>query len=349
MQLCNKVNEFMENDPPPDFEKIPVSLAEHIVTCHECQKLVSFFQSLTKDKKIQHLSEKEVGEFMKVFQKRALAVSKKNNSEVHPKKSINSFFSFKFGFAFAVVILLLMFGFSFLFRQPSAIKTNKALEFATIKGNATIVSSENIAKTDSQDFLQALSTEERIAFDSKATNVEVAYKNGGKVFLTGIGRMKVLKDGLNVEHGKFNAKFKNLQGIMKVRVPCAILAIRGTEIKFNIQRSSSEISLIEGAADLIPNDSSVKPIRLETGKRVSLKNNTWVCLLSPKKQVPVEKSVEKNTKKPTKVVIENKAKNIANTDSSPVEEIVNLDSETEEIDEEVSEAKDITGREGFDF
>jgi len=148
--------------------------------------------------------------------------------------------------------------------------------FASLKGGVEVVlpdgKLERVISGSERDIAQ----DTDIKFAAESEPVEIKYKNGGKVFLSGNGQMKVLQNGLNVETGKFNARFKKLDGIMKVRVPCAVLAIRGTEIQFDIHPTSSEILLVEGAADLIPDIASQTTMRLKTGKRVRLTENTWV-------------------------------------------------------------------------
>lgn len=286
MKLCNKVNEFLEMDPPPDLTKIPVSLSEHINSCPDCRQLVTYFRDLSRDKGFRSLSASETGEFMKTFQKSALAESQRPDSRSMTKMSTPFWMNLKWAFALAAFILVLFLGSSLLFRKASVPLPPETSSFAFIKGSATILSAGGKGESIALISEQALSQESAIKFNTSSEPVELKYQNGGKVFLTGIGQMKVLKDGLNVETGKFNAKFKNLAGVMKVRVPCAVLAIRGTEIQFDIQPAIAEIILVEGAADLIPDDTLLQTIRLETGKRVVLANNIWTSYKPELQSIP---------------------------------------------------------------
>jgi hypothetical protein len=292
MKLCNKVNEFLEMDPPPDLTKIPVSLSEHINSCPDCRQLVTYFRDLPRDNGFRSLSASETGEFMKTFQKNALAEPQRSDPRNMTKMSTPFWMNLKWAFALTAFILVLFLGSSLLFRQSPVPLSPETSSFAVIKGSVTILSAGGKGESIALISEQALSQESAIKFNASSEPVELKYQNGGKVFLTGIGQMKVLKDGLNVETGKFNAKFKNLEGIMKVRVPCAVLAIRGTEIQFDIQPSRSEILLVEGAADLIPDNASQTTIRLQTGKRVRLTENTWVYAEPAPRVVPEEKPVK---------------------------------------------------------
>jgi len=280
------VNEWLEQDPPPDLTKIPGSLADHISICQSCCKTVGFFRNFSQDKNLAGLSLRETGEFMKSFQNKALANSKTSDSRALPKASIFAWLDMKWSLALAMVVLLLVIGFSLFFKQTSVSVTEEVLSFAVLKGKATILSTDGKGAIVASNAEQVLVQEAGIKFDSDSEPVEIQYKNGGKVFLTGLGQMKVLKDGINVETGKFNAKFKNLGGVLKVRVPCAVLAIRGTEIQFDIHPPTAEILLVEGAADLIPENTLLKTIRLERGKRVILANNTWALPKSELQNIP---------------------------------------------------------------
>ncbi|OGK12278.1 MAG: hypothetical protein A2W80_04600 [Candidatus Riflebacteria bacterium GWC2_50_8] len=286
MKLCNKVNEFLEKDPPPDLTKIPVSLSEHINSCPDCRQLVTYFRDLPRDKGFRSLSASETGEFMKTFQKSALAESQRPDSRNITKMSTPFWLNLKWAFALIAFILVLFLGSSRLFRQTPISLPPEVHSFAVLNGAATILSADGKGESIALASEQSLTQETEIKFTTSSKPVELKYQNGGKVFLTGIGQMKVLKDGLNVETGKFNAKFKNLAGVMKVRVPCAVLAIRGTEIQFDIQPATADILLVEGAADLIPDDTSLQAIRLETGKRVVLANNIWTSSKPESQSIP---------------------------------------------------------------
>jgi len=275
MELCNRVNEWLEQDPPPDMTKIPDSLADHIKTCSNCSETVDFFRNCAKIRNITCLSKQETGEFMKSFQKEALVNSQKSSSEALSMSSIFDWLNMKRSFALGMTILLLIVVFFWFFNQASVSVKEKAPSFASLNGNVTIISTDGKGEQVASNVEQVLVKEERIEFDANSEPVEIKYQNGGKVFLTGSGKMKVLKNGLNVENGKFNADFKNLSGVLKVRVPCAVLAVRGTEIHFDIHPPAAEIMLVEGAVDLIPDDTSRQTIQLETGKRVVLSGNIW--------------------------------------------------------------------------
>ncbi|NCB38744.1 MAG: hypothetical protein EOM80_08240 [Erysipelotrichia bacterium] len=293
MDLCEKVNEFLEKDPPPDLTRIPDSLADHIRTCTVCSKTLGYFRDLAKDDNLRPLSLAETGDFMAQFQKNALA----NSRDTIPGKSSNEASLPWLNLKWALVILLFLVFTAgiWLFRhsQPGSSTNEEIQAFAVIKGKVTVLASSGSAEVSELNGERSLTSETEVKFSEGTDAVEIAYNNGGKVFLTGVAQMKVLKDGLNVETGKFNARFKNLAGAMKVRVPCAVLAIRGTEIAFDIHPpSDARITLLEGAVDLIPDNTSLPTIQLEKGKQVVLTSNVWTFdkpeLHEPRKETPLE-------------------------------------------------------------
>lgn len=352
--LCNKVNEYLEKDPSPDLNKIPDFIKDHVKTCHDCNSLVSYFRGLAMDKNLKPLANKETEEFMKSFEQKAIA-----NSQ---KPALRSFWSgISWAYALPAFILLLLIGFYMSSGQKSPLPPAEVHSFAMLKGKATIIVSDGKSDTVTSTFEQVLTQDTGIEFAVNSEPVEIKYNNGGKVFLTGTGQMKVLKGGLNVTTGKFNARFKNLEGIMKVRVPCAVLAIRGTEIQFDIQPLRAEIMLVAGAADLIPDNALQTTIRLEAGKRVRLAENTWVNAEPAPRVVPEDKPVKQL---PAPVASESRIQLPDDTDRSGEEQMLDTDGEpeTETDDEGITEEAgsesmsheapeddepDFIGREGF--
>ena len=104
MDLCEKVNEFLEKDPPPDLTRIPDSLADHIRTCTVCSKTLGYFRDLAKDDNLRPLSLAETGDFMAQFQKNALA----NSRDTIPGKSSNEASLPWLNLKWALVILLFL-------------------------------------------------------------------------------------------------------------------------------------------------------------------------------------------------------------------------------------------------
>jgi len=275
MDLCNSVNEWLEQDPAPDLKKIPGPLSRHIESCPACRNTVGFFRNLALDKNVPCFSTSETGEFMKQLQAKILSTSQERGSQTLPEAHILSWPTMRWACAGALIILLLVIGSVRFFKAPPSVKSEEVQSFAVLKGKATLVSPAGKEMSPALGSEQNITQETEIKFNSSPESVEVQYQNGGKVYLTGIGQMKIQKDTIDVENGKFNARFKNLAGILKVRVPCAVLAIRGTEIEFDIQPLRGEILLVEGAVDMTPDNPSQKPFKLRKGKKVLFANNTW--------------------------------------------------------------------------
>jgi hypothetical protein len=245
------------------------------------------------DNSLKPLTMKETGEFMKSFQQKASAYSQKTVSQSSSTVFDRFWASMSWTYALATFVVLFLIGAYQFYGQKSPLPSGEVPVFASLKGGVEVILPDGKLERVIADSEQAIAHDTDIKFAADSEPVEIKYKNGGKVFLKGNGQMKVLKDGLNVETGKFNARFKNLAGIMKVRVPCAVLAIRGTEIQFDIHKTRSEILLVEGAADLIPDNASQTTMRLETGKRVRLTESAWIYANPAPPVVPEVKPVDK--------------------------------------------------------
>jgi len=269
------VNEWLEQEPPPDVKNIPDSLMKHIKTCPGCRETVGYFCNLAQDGLFPRLSPTETGEFMKKFEKNALADSP--SPDPQPCSPAGGFFGpvIKWACAGAFILLLCVIGSSWLLRPVSPGTTQEAGLVAVLRGNATLRSPDGKMEAAGTAVEHALAGETGFAFDEKSGPVELQYRAGGNVYLTGLGEIQVQKDGFRVDKGAFTARFKNLNGVMKVRVPCAVLGVRGTTIRFVIQPPLMEIQLIEGAVDLIPDEVSAKTIRLTVGMLVRLSGQRW--------------------------------------------------------------------------
>ncbi len=278
MERCNKVNEWLEQDPPPDMEKIPGFLAEHMKGCPECNQTVGFIRGLTRDRDLPSLSPSETAEFVDQFRMKA----RESDPALCPDRLSDwarAFWPrFHWVLAGAICFFLLAIGFSRIFRPASPPVSGESPPFAVLRGKAVLLSSSGSLESVGSGSEQGIFKETGMSFDSPADPVELRYRSGGEVLLSGQGRMKVADRELTVEAGKFLARFRNLGGVMKIRVPFAVIGIRGTEIRFDIHLPEARLLLVEGAADLIPDKGAGKSCSLEKGREISLSDGEWKTL-----------------------------------------------------------------------
>lgn len=267
MKSCNRVNEWLEQEPPPDVKTIPATIAEHLETCPACRETVAYFRDLAMDDQFPRLSLRETGEFMQKFEKNALAASPSPEPSLRSPAKTASWPFMTWAAAGAFVLLLLVFG----------VNRNHGV-VAVLRGNVALRSADGKTANVGVAKEQGLAQDAGFTFDEKSGPVEMQFREGGNVSLTGLGEIQVQKDGFRVDKGEFDANFKNLRGVMKVRVPCAVLGVRGTIIRFVIRPPLVMIQLIEGSADLIPDDVAAKPIRFTVGVFLRLSGRTWTVV-----------------------------------------------------------------------
>lgn len=275
MKSCNKVNEWLEQEPPPDVKAIPANIAEHIEICPACRETVAYFRRLTRDDQFPRLSSRETGEFMQKFEKNALEASPFTESSLRSPAKTTGWPFMTWIVAGAFVLLLLVFGASWVFPGgPFGMNRNHGA-VAILRGNVALRSADGKTANVGDAKEQGLAQDAGFTFDEKSGPVEMQFREGGNVYLTGLGEIHVQKEGFRIARGEFDATFKNLRGVMKVRVPGAVLGVRGTIIRFVIRPSLVMIQLIEGAADLIPDDVTAKPIHFTVGVFLRLSGKAW--------------------------------------------------------------------------
>lgn len=215
---------------------------------------------------------------MQKFEKNALAASPSSDSSLRSPAKTAAWPFMTWAVAGAFVLLLFVFGTSWLFSGGPFGSNRNDGSVAVLRGNVTLCSADGKTANVGVGKEHGLVQDAGFTFDEKSGPVEMQFREGGNVCLTGLGEIQVQKDGFRVKKGEFDAKFKNLRGVMKVRVPGAVLGIRGTTIRFVIRPSLMMIQLIEGVADLIPDDVAAKPIQFTVGVFLRFSGKDWTVV-----------------------------------------------------------------------
>ena len=97
------------------------------------------------------------------------------------------------------------------------------------------------------------------------SKARIFYRTGGTIEVTGHGDLRMNRDGFATENGTFVARFHKGTQEFKVKVPCAVLGIRGTTVSFSLASGTGDVELIVGEVMVTPTLSSGQPFAMTPG------------------------------------------------------------------------------------
>ncbi|HOY66218.1 MAG TPA: hypothetical protein PLP29_04965 [Candidatus Ozemobacteraceae bacterium] len=100
--------------------------------------------------------------------------------------------------------------------------------------------------------------------------VRLAYDSGGTIDVTGKGVIQSRADGFETKDAAFTAAFKRGKKGFAVRVPGAVLGVRGTTIGFALRDGVGSVSLIEGHVAVRPEHADMKEFEWKVGEKLTL-------------------------------------------------------------------------------
>ncbi len=138
--------------------------------------------------------------------------------------------------------------------------------------------------------------------------VRLAYDDGGTIDVTGKGVIQSRPDGFETKNAAFTAAFKRGKKGFSVRVPGAVLGVRGTTIDFKLSDGIGSVTLVEGLVAVQPEQQGMAEFEWRVGQTLALAagkidkvipaKEEETPLLEPDKQPQSDKPAEKPADKP---------------------------------------------------
>ncbi len=100
--------------------------------------------------------------------------------------------------------------------------------------------------------------------------VRLAYDGGGTIDVTGKGVIQSRPDGFETKNAAFTAAFKRGKKGFSVRVPGAVLGVRGTTIGFNLNDGIGSVTLVEGQVAVQPEQQGMAEFEWRVGQTLAL-------------------------------------------------------------------------------
>lgn len=103
-----------------------------------------------------------------------------------------------------------------------------------------------------------------------SSSIRLAYDSGGTIDVTGKGVMQSRPDGFETKNAAFTAAFKRGKKGFSVRVPGAVLGVRGTTIGFSLNEGIGTVTLVEGQVAVQPEQTGMAEFEWKTGQTLAL-------------------------------------------------------------------------------
>ncbi len=110
----------------------------------------------------------------------------------------------------------------------------------------------------------------RVELATASSAMRLAYDSGGTIDVTGRGIVQSRPDGFETKDAAFTASFKRGKRGFAVRVPGAVLGVRGTVIGFELQGGNGSVHLIEGNVVVQPEHPDMREFEWKVGQRLAL-------------------------------------------------------------------------------
>ncbi len=275
---CPEFENWLNEAPVPTFPRLPARLEEHIKGCSHCQARLAFVLETRKKLAGLEPGPAEFAAMSDAVMARAFPASKPVGAK-NPETSaapesgfLVSWLSPRLAAAFALWFITLFFTIFAIFfmkngRSPSI--PDGAL-FAFAESDSVTLSDATGAS------IAAGKPETRIGFPSSARLTDAAsvlklrYPGRFSVSLRGNGECLIRESGFDISNGKVTASFTILTEPMRIKVPLAVIGVRGTLIVFALDHGRGDVSLLEGNAEVFPDCATMANFILKPGQTLGI-------------------------------------------------------------------------------
>ncbi len=248
MKSCQAFQDWLESSPRLTLANLPPGLAEHANSCAACEKQLTRLRILRKDA-LEDVP--PTGEIEKMWQRIDPALHLEDPTPSPSAAFVQPLFSLLSGKGLplgAGVLALLLLGVGLWFVLGESLPVLGRIEGS---GGELIHSSSRLELRVVP--VQWLS-QDRVVLTGAQSWAAISFIDGRRITVEGNGRLLLSAEGFSTEEGRFRASFTKGGGQFRVRVPGAILGIRGTTIDFDLVGGEGRLELIEGRVDVVPED-----------------------------------------------------------------------------------------------
>ncbi len=271
---CKAFQKWLEEVPRFSPESIAGEPQEHSSSCPSCRAMLATLQSLRTGPDSARVPESRKMEMLSsILGKGSAAPTGEKARPQQPRAARSepgSIFDFlKWGIAplgLALGLVLV-----FLWKPWSG--TGPAVAQIQVSGTRALYRDSSGKQTELARRPVFLAIPAPIQMLGSGSDFRVAFADGGSIDFRGEGTVSVDSTGFSADNGQFTAKFVKGKTPFKVKLPQAILGIRGTTVRFDLSSDEKTVELIEGVAELSPEGSTTGPITLLPRQLYKLSGN----------------------------------------------------------------------------
>lgn len=245
---CTAFQRWLEETSRVSPESLPGEYLEHSKKCKTCRTMLAMLQNLRQASKISLVSEARKQEILNSILRNGKASISKPKTEIPTDSLANPLLSWlkwgiaPLGVAFAIFLAVLL--------LPSGTKVSTTE--IQLSGLGTVYRDLAGNKIELNKGAVTLKVPASVYMLASGSEFRVAFADGGNIALRGEGSVIMVSDGFSADNGRFTAKFVRGKNPFKVRVPGAVLGIRGTTVRFDLDSGEKIVELIEGNAEITP-------------------------------------------------------------------------------------------------
>lgn len=280
---CNRLSDWIADAERVSLERIPEDLHRHIDECDECGRLHGAVDGLRTELLGIRGSAIELEEVLENVEKMT--------KETTGASAVPGWQRFLVPAAAVCLVLILAFVFipggpqrmpavpsqpqtaaAPVAPQPAApVQPEPAAEaWASVSGQGGTIVMPDGSKKQITAEAAAIQAGGRVELADDSSAVRLAYASEGTIDVTGKGIIESRTDGFETRDAAFKASFKRGRKAFAVRVPGAVLGVRGTTIGFQLSNGNGSVNLIEGSVVVQPEHGDQREFEWKVGQKLTL-------------------------------------------------------------------------------
>ncbi|MBF0502165.1 MAG: hypothetical protein HQM09_18640 [Candidatus Riflebacteria bacterium] len=270
---CSRLTDRLDSVPPLSLQQISEEFRDHIRECPSCARSLEALRKFSQEAVSINISQSEARQMLERIEHSIVS-----EAPSAPARSLNDVVSFPFDFlqilkpALRIVFAgIIFFAISLSLFGPKRLVTPESSIFLTGNDAVAEIAPGNtlLAGTDKQSVF----TDTTVMFRHGNSHGTLVFPDNGAIEFHGKGVIKVTSDGFTTSDASFVASFKRGKKGFTVKVPQAILGIRGTSIQFDLVNGNGSIRLLSGVVEVTPSSPRAVSFTWNPGEKITLDSN----------------------------------------------------------------------------
>lgn len=277
---CNKFEDWLNHRSSCNWLQLSEEMSCHVRDCPDCAKTLQTAKDVRQEfLKVSISPAKLESSWQHIAAKMGPQTAPPSQSRPFSSETFSWkwFFGFSLAFSFALAFGL------FLSMRPEGAPPSTIVdrESATISAVGTIQGSGGKHLRQNRDTLLGatdlgLLPEDEVALLFPHSKGHMRFQDNSRVDIAGSCKMRFSPKEFQIVSGECRVSLTKGKDPLKIRIPGAVLAIRGTVLQMNLQATGGTIDLLEGLIDVEPSAGSLASFSWKAGTRLCIRGNSLV-------------------------------------------------------------------------